>query len=137
VVITETTMPPSSKEPAGLMDTDTTPRHISDERPWGRFDQYSHNEVTTVKVITVDPGHRLSLQRHSHRSEYWVVLDGPMDVTVGERSWRAHAGERIWVPAGAVHRAGNPGAVRARILELAYGQFDEADIERIEDDYAR
>jgi mannose-6-phosphate isomerase len=119
------------------MDTDATPCHLSDERPWGRFDQYSHNEVTTVKVITVDPGHRLSLQRHSHRSEYWVLLDGPMDVTVGERSWRAHPGERIWIPAGAVHRAGNPGPVRARILELAYGEFDEADIERIADDYAR
>lgn len=111
--------------------------HIWDERPWGRFDQYSHNESTTVKVITVEPGQRLSLQRHRHRSEYWIILDGPVDVTVGPQSWAGHAGERIWIEAGEVHRLGNSGAAPVRVLELGYGQFDESDIERLEDDYAR
>jgi mannose-6-phosphate isomerase len=119
------------------VDADGGRRHRSDVRPWGRFDQYTQNEPTTVKVITVEPGHRLSLQRHRHRSEYWVVLDGPMEITVDRRSWMAAAGERIWIPVGALHRMANPGPGRARVLELAYGDFDEDDIERVEDDYAR
>ncbi|MGA8047026.1 MAG: phosphomannose isomerase type II C-terminal cupin domain [Dermatophilaceae bacterium] len=116
---------------------DASLRHLSDVRPWGRFDQYSQNEPTTVKVITVEPGHRLSLQRHGRRSEYWIVLDGPMEITVGPRSWMAAAGERIWIPVGSLHRMSNPGPSRARVLELAYGDFDEDDIERVEDDYLR
>ncbi|HHU10740.1 MAG TPA: cupin domain-containing protein [Intrasporangiaceae bacterium] len=111
--------------------------HVWSERPWGRFDQYSHNEATTVKVITVEPGQRLSLQRHEHRAEYWIVLDGPVDVTVGADTWAAQTGERIWIETGEVHRMGNSGTTPVRVLELAYGHFDEADIERLEDDYSR
>ena len=111
--------------------------HVFDERPWGRFDQYSHNEATTVKVITVQPGQRLSLQKHALRSEYWIVLDGPVDVTVGADTWAAQAGDRIWIEVGELHRMGNSGSSPVRVLELAYGDFDEDDIERFEDDYAR
>ncbi|MEO8829884.1 phosphomannose isomerase type II C-terminal cupin domain [Lapillicoccus sp.] len=107
------------------------------ERPWGRFDQYTLNEVSTVKIITVEPGARLSLQRHEHRGEFWQVLDGPMDIQVDDRRWTAEHDERIWVPRGATHRMGNPTAQVARILEIAYGTFDEDDIERLEDDYSR
>lgn len=60
-----------------------------------------------------------------------------MDITVGDRSWVAHGGDRVWVPAGAVHRMGNSGPAHARVLEIAYGLFDEDDIERLEDDYSR
>lgn len=116
---------------------DAPGRQVSDTRPWGRFDQLTENEPTTVKVIAVEPGHRLSLQRHRHRGEFWLVLDGPMDITLGERSWRAAVGERIWIPAGTTHRMGNPGQTTARVLEIAYGPFDEGDIERLEDDYSR
>ena len=91
----------------------------------------------SVKIITVEPGHRLSLQRHGHRAEMWHVLDGPVDVTVGERRWSVAAGEDVWVPGGAVHRLGNSGDRTARLLEVAFGDFDEADIERLEDDYTR
>ena len=129
--------------------TDTDPATRSDlrrdrrndvvvvERPWGRFQQLSHNEPSTVKIITVEPGQRLSLQRHRRRAELWEVLDGPMDVTVGERTWAARGGELVWVPVGAVHRMGNSGTEPARILELGLGEFDEDDIERLEDDYSR
>lgn len=107
------------------------------ERPWGRFQQLTRNETTTVKVITVEPGQRLSLQTHAHRAELWQVLDGPLDVTVGERTWRAETGEQVWVGRGEVHRLGNPTEDPARVLEIAYGAFDEEDIVRLEDDYSR
>ena len=108
-----------------------------DHRPWGHFRQLTHNEQTTVKIITVDPGARLSLQTHEHRGEFWVVLDGPLDITVGERTWSAPRGEEVWIPRGATHRAGNSGTEPGRILEIAHGHFDEDDIVRLEDDYSR
>ncbi len=106
-------------------------------RPWGRFEQFVSNETVTVKIITVAPGHRLSLQRHMHRGEMWQVLDVPIDITVDDRQWTAQPGETVWVPHGAIHRMGNSGTVAGRLLEVGFGYFDEGDIERLEDDYAR
>ncbi len=106
-------------------------------RPWGNFQQFVSNERVTVKIITVEPGHRLSLQTHSHRGEFWHVLDVPIEVTVGERTWTAEVGEAVWVPVGSVHRMANKGDRAGRLLEIAYGDFDESDIVRLEDDYAR
>lgn len=119
------------------LSADPRERHLFDVRPWGRFDQFTANEPSTVKIITVEPGHRLSLQRHSHRSEYWVIIDGPVDVSVDDAAWTAEAGEKVWVPVGAMHRLGNSGTAPVRILEIGFGHFDEDDIERLEDDYAR
>ncbi len=110
---------------------------VRDQRPWGRFDQFVANERVTVKTLVVEPGQRLSLQSHRMRGEMWHVLDGPMEVTVGEQTWSAEEGETIWVPAGTVHRMGNRGTGRARILEVAFGYFDEDDITRLQDDYRR
>jgi mannose-1-phosphate guanylyltransferase/mannose-6-phosphate isomerase len=110
---------------------------FTERRPWGRFEQLVSNTEVTVKIITVEPRQRLSLQRHSHRGELWQVLDTPMDVTVADSSWTAPAGDTVWVPCGAVHRLSNPGPLPGRILEIAFGQFDESDIERLADDYAR
>lgn len=107
------------------------------ERPWGSFQQFASNERVTVKIITVEPGHRLSLQTHEHRGEFWHVLDVPIMVTIGERTWSAQPGEHIWVPCGATHRMANTGDRAGRLLEIAHGEFDEADIVRLEDDYAR
>lgn len=107
------------------------------QRPWGQFQQFVSNEQVTVKIITVLPGHRLSLQHHSHRGEMWQVLDVPIDIQCGERSWQAQPGETIWVAHGAVHRMGNSGTAAGRILEVAFGHFDEDDIVRLEDDYTR
>ena len=107
------------------------------ERPWGQFEQFVSNERVTVKIITVQPGHRLSLQTHENRGEFWQVLDGPIEVTVGDRTWSAQPGEKVWVPQGAVHRMANQGEVAGRLLEVAFGDFDEADIVRLQDDYAR
>lgn len=108
-----------------------------EERPWGRFHQFATNEPVTVKTISVEPGHRLSLQRHAKRAEMWHVVDGPVDVTVGDSSWPAESGDDVWVPVGAVHRLGNSTSGVVRILEVAFGAFDESDIERLDDDYSR
>ncbi|MFV0462743.1 MAG: phosphomannose isomerase type II C-terminal cupin domain [Nostocoides sp.] len=106
-------------------------------RPWGAFEQFIMNRPVTVKIITVNPGHRLSLQSHTARGEFWRVLTGPVDVTVDERTWSAEPGEDVWIPVGSTHRLGNSGTAPATILELALGAFDENDIVRYEDDYAR
>jgi mannose-6-phosphate isomerase-like protein (cupin superfamily) len=107
------------------------------ERPWGMFQQFVSNTCVTVKVITVQPGHRLSLQRHAHRGEMWQILDVPIDITVGDASWSALQGEIVWVPNGVLHRMGNSGTYSGRVLEVAFGCFDEDDIERLDDDYVR
>jgi len=107
------------------------------ERPWGQFQQFVSNEQCTVKIITVQPGHRLSLQKHGNRGEFWHVLDVPIEVQVDDETWVAQPGEHVWVPCGAVHRMTNKGDAPGRLLEIAYGDFDEADIERLHDDYTR
>lgn len=107
------------------------------ERPWGSFQQFVENRQVTVKIITVEPGHRLSLQTHDHRGELWQILDVPIVVTVGDRTWSAKPGEAVWVPSNTVHRMANQGDRAGRLLEIAFGDFDEADIVRLEDDYAR
>lgn len=110
---------------------------FTSERPWGSFEQLVANERVTVKIITVQPGHRLSLQRHCNRAEMWTALDVPMTVRVDDRSWTLQPGERLVVPAGSLHRLGNDEDRPGRVLEICFGEFDEADIERLEDDYTR
>ncbi len=119
------------------------PRHdprvdvLVDERPWGGFEQLCINEPCTVKIIWFEPGHRLSLQRHEQRDELWTVLDAELTVEIGEDAWSAQVGEKVWIPRGTLHRASNPGPAAARILEVAFGHFEECDIERLADDYSR
>ncbi len=133
------TPPPVTHHRAEYAHGDRDPRVdiFVAERPWGTFTQFVSNEVVTVKTISVEAGHRLSLQRHEHRGEMWTMLDVPIVVTVGERTWTAQVGETVWVPRGAIHRIANSGDRPGRILEVGFGFFDEADIERLEDDYAR
>ena len=107
------------------------------ERPWGQFQQFVQNQPVTVKIITVQPGCRLSLQKHGHRDEMWQVLDVPIFVEVDGQSWDAEVGDVVWVPSGAEHRMTNHSGQPGRLLEIAFGDFDESDIVRIEDDYAR
>jgi mannose-6-phosphate isomerase len=109
---------------------------VEDRRPWGRFRRYTLDEPTTVKLITVDPGQELSLQRHRHRDELWVVLDAGLRVRVGDETCVAAAGEEFFIPRGTVHRVAG-GDHPARLLEVAFGSFDEDDIERLEDRYGR
>lgn len=124
-------------DPASDPRRDRTQDVFVVERPWGRFQQFATNEPVTVKTITVEPGCRLSLQTHRHRAEMWQVLAGRADVEIDGETRTVTTGEMVWVAPGAVHRLGNPGPEVVRVLELAFGAFDEADITRLQDDYAR
>ena len=115
----------------------TQPETISSTRPWGGFTQYAFNTPTTVKIIEVSAGGILSLQRHTQRAELWVILDETLEVEVDGKRWRPKRHEEVWIPAGAVHRLSAPGEKGGRLVEVAFGHFDEADIERLEDVYAR
>jgi mannose-6-phosphate isomerase-like protein (cupin superfamily) len=131
------TTPAHTPDDYDLGDRNPTEDIFVAERPWGDFQQFVSNEQVTVKIITVHPGHRLSLQRHDHRGEMWQILDVPIEVTVDGRTWIAQVGETVWVPRGAIHRMANPGTEPGRLLEVAFGHFDEGDIQRLQDDYAR
>jgi len=111
-------------------------KRLTSRRPWGGFEQFTLNEQTTVKILFVKAKAKLSLQTHKYRKEFWRVLDNPVRVTVGNKTWKAVKDEEIMIPRGAKHRLeglSKPG----RILEIAFGKFDEKDIKRIEDVYGR
>ena len=116
---------------------DQTPPTIEVEKPWGKFEQYTHNALSTVKVITVQPGGVLSLQYHHGRDELWVVLDAGAQIELGGEVMRPGVGETVFIPRGTAHRLSAAGTAPARILEISFGEFDEDDIVRLEDVYGR
>jgi mannose-1-phosphate guanylyltransferase/mannose-6-phosphate isomerase len=116
---------------------DVPPEPLSSARPWGGFLQLTSDEPVTVKVMTVMPGQRLSRQRHAKRAEYWLVLDDGLQAWVDDEAVPSQRGATVWIPCGSVHRLGNVGSTAGRVLEVAFGEFDEDDIERLDDDYAR
>lgn len=115
---------------------DPRERVVTDIRPWGRFARYTRNEQTTVKLITVEPCQQLSLQRHANRDELWVVLDDGLMVRVGDEETRASEGDEFFIPRGTLHRVWSQER-RGRFVEVCFGDFDEEDIERVEDAYGR
>ncbi len=112
------------------------PRSRQVSRPWGSFRQYAKNEEVTVSLITVAPGQRLSLQAHTARAELWIALDDSALIQVDDEVIAAKAGDEIWIPAGAKHRLSSRGA-EARVLEVAFGNWQQEDIKRYDDDYQR
>ena len=107
------------------------------ERPWGTFSQYVFNQDCTVSLMTVKPGQRLSLQSHTARAELWIALDDGVIVQVEDRTICHRTGDEIWIPANSKHRLSCEGSTAVRVLELAFGNWQQADIMRYEDDYAR
>ena len=99
---------------------DHRPPSIKVDKPWGKFEQYTHNLTSTVKIITVAPGGRLSSQYHHHRDELWVVLDPGARVELGGEDLSPEPGEKLYIPRGTVHRLSAEGGEPVRI-ELAYG----------------
>ncbi len=107
-------------------------------RPWGWYKTIEQGERFKVKQIHVDPGAKLSLQKHWHRSEHWVVVKGTALVTCGDKSFVLRENESTFIPAGTNHRLENPGKVPLRLIEVQSGEYvGEDDIVRIEDDYGR
>lgn len=115
---------------------DPRPDVVVDHRPWGQFRRYTCDEASTVKLITVDAGQPLSLQRHEHRDELWIVLDAGLVVQVGDDVHETVEGDEFFIPRGTVHRV-TGGRTRGRFVEICFGDFDEDDIERLEDRYGR
>lgn len=112
----------------------------TNERPWGSFRNHHSMPGVHLKTLHVNPGARLSLQRHKHRSETWVLVSGDAQAIAGPSpdaltETNLVTNEPYYVPAGTVHRlASRNGGV---LVEISYGDFDEEDIERFEDDFGR
>jgi mannose-1-phosphate guanylyltransferase/mannose-6-phosphate isomerase len=107
-------------------------------RPWGHYESVDSGERFQVKRIVVAPGGVLSLQKHLHRAEHWVVVRGTAEVTVGDVKKIVHENESAYIPIGAVHRLANPGRIPLELIEVQTGSyFGEDDIIRLEDVYKR
>ncbi len=107
-------------------------------RPWGSYQRIDIGGRFQVKRITVKPGGRLSLQKHHHRAEHWVVVRGTAEVTVDGVVRLVHENEAAYLPIGCVHRLANPGKIPLELIEVQVGSYTgEDDIIRIEDIYGR
>jgi mannose-1-phosphate guanylyltransferase/mannose-6-phosphate isomerase len=119
-------------------------REVTETRPWGSFTVLKDEPAYKLKQLMAKPGNRLSLQRHQHREEHWMVIRGQAEVTLDDRQVRLQPGEYIKIPKHSWHRLANPAAADdsqaepVEIIELQLGDyFGEDDIERREDDYGR
>lgn len=110
----------------------------SEDRPWGRFENFMEEENYKVKRLTVHPKSRLSLQSHRHRGEHWVVVRGPATVRIDDSTKVLESNEGCFIPQGSKHRLENPNDHDIVVVEVQYGDyFGEEDIIRYEDDYKR
>ena len=107
-------------------------------RPWGWYQRIDIGERFQVKRIMVTPGGRLSLQKHYHRAEHWVVVKGTAEVTLNEAVVLVHENEAVYLPIGSMHRLTNPGKIPLELIEVQVGSYTgEDDIIRVEDIYGR
>jgi mannose-1-phosphate guanylyltransferase/mannose-6-phosphate isomerase len=112
--------------------------HRRSYRPWGYYQSIDRGGRYQVKRIVVKPGQRLSLQKHFHRAEHWVVVSGTAEVTIDETVKLVHENESIYLPIGCIHRMANPGKINLELIEVQTGSYlGEDDIIRIEDVYNR
>lgn len=110
--------------------------YYKEDRPWGCFERFTENEVSTVKLLHVAPGRRFSLQTHAHRAEFWRAIAGSGKVTVGTEVRPITSGDEVVIPAHTLHRLeGGPEGIT--VLEIITGEYDEHDIERVADDFGR
>ena len=112
--------------------------HLRMYRPWGSYQRIDTGSRFQVKRITVKPGQRLSLQKHFHRAEHWVVVRGTAEVTIDDQVILRHENEAAYLPIGSVHRLANPGKIDLELIEVQVGSYTgEDDIVRFEDVYGR
>lgn len=114
----------------------TTHRKV--HRPWGWYDSIDDGLRFKVKRIQVKPGASLSLQKHHHRAEHWVVVKGTAEITSGGKTLLLTENQSTFIPLGEVHRLANPGTIPLEIIEVQSGSYlGEDDIVRFEDSYGR
>jgi mannose-1-phosphate guanylyltransferase/mannose-6-phosphate isomerase len=107
-------------------------------RPWGYYQDVDIAPRYRVKRIVVKPGSKLSLQKHFHRSEHWVVVKGTAEITLGNDVRSVHENESVYIPIGSVHRLANPGKIPLELIEVQVGSYlGEDDIVRLDDVYGR
>lgn len=112
--------------------------HRKVHRPWGWYDSVDQGPRFQVKRILVKPGASLSLQKHHHRAEHWIVVSGTAEVTCGDRKLLLSENQSTYIPLGEVHRLANPGKVPLEIIEVQSGAYlGEDDIVRFDDTYGR
>ncbi|NPT38437.1 mannose-1-phosphate guanylyltransferase/mannose-6-phosphate isomerase [Paraburkholderia xenovorans] len=112
--------------------------HRKVRRPWGYYDSVDHGERFQVKRIVVNPGGRLSLQRHHHRAEHWIVVSGTALVTRGDEEFLLSENQSTFIPLGVTHRLENPGKLPLELIEVQSGSYlGEDDIVRFDDTYGR
>jgi mannose-6-phosphate isomerase-like protein (cupin superfamily) len=112
--------------------------HRRVHRPWGYYESTDAGERFQVKRIVVRQGGMLSLQKHHHRAEHWVVVRGTAEVTIGEDMRSVHENESIYIPLGTVHRPANRGKIPLELIEVQTGSYlGEDDIVRLNDIYKR
>jgi mannose-1-phosphate guanylyltransferase/mannose-6-phosphate isomerase len=113
-------------------------QHLRNYRPWGFFETMSIGPRFQVKLLHVNPGGKLSMQMHHHRSEHWVVVHGTAKVTVGDEVKLVRENESVYITATQWHRLENPGKVALELIEVQIGSYlGEDDIERTDDIYRR
>ena len=112
--------------------------HRRIHRPWGYYDSVDSGDRFQVKRIVVTPGGKLSLQKHLHRAEHWVVVRGTAEVTIEDAVHIVHENESTYIPIGSVHRLANPGKIPLELIEVQTGSYlGEDDIHRLDDIYQR
>jgi mannose-6-phosphate isomerase-like protein (cupin superfamily) len=115
---------------------DILSNHNREDRPWGSFERFTLNEPTTVKILRVAAEKQFSLQKHDHRGEFWKVIEGNGLAHIGDEEREVQVGDEIEIPVGTLHRLkGGPAGIS--VLEISFGNFQEDDITRIEDDFGR
>ena len=113
-------------------------KHRKVLRPWGSYDSIESGPRFQVKRLMVNPGASLSLQKHYHRAEHWVVVKGTAEVTCGKETFLLTENQSTYIPLGEVHRLHNPGKTALEMIEVQSGGYlGEDDIVRMEDDYGR
>ncbi|MCL4321819.1 MAG: mannose-1-phosphate guanylyltransferase/mannose-6-phosphate isomerase [Deltaproteobacteria bacterium] len=113
-------------------------QHMTVHRPWGSYTVLLESSLYKIKKIVVKPGAKLSLQKHFHRSEHWIVTSGTALITVDDKTVLLKANESTYIPIGSIHRLENPGLIPLVLIEAQVGEYlKEDDIVRLEDDYHR
>lgn len=108
----------------------------TEKRPWGKFERFCQNELCTVKIHFIEPNQEWSLQYHNQRDEFWKIIKGKAKVTIDDKVIEAKENDEFFCPKGIKHRIKAKDEL-VKILEIAFGDFSEDDIVRVEDRYNR